>query len=268
MNGFTVWANIRFRKMDEGGLKASFRPYDFFTGEQHQLGYLMDVDGKYFDFRIYQPPLFIELGQSYNMVLKFLFPDLVSRILFAGKKFTVWCSRTIADGVVTKTCDSDVEILPKCQFGSPDFYFVRICNGSTGEVKSCFLSCSASTNGRDSICGIYMHDADFTEVTGRQKCNTQKMALYCPVNVLNDDAAWPCSAVMIRVISDGENYDLSSQGECVLFKDLDSANNFKRYGVGLTLLNMSVNVESAMERARSIMRESDLYNLLASYGHE
>ena len=268
MKGFTVWANIRFRKMDEGGLKASFRPYDFFTGEQHQLGYLMDVDGKYFDFRIYQPPLFIELGQSYNMVLKFLFPDLVSRILFAGKKFTVWCSRTIADGVVTKTCDSDVEILHKCQFGLPDFYLAKISNGSTGEVKACFLSCSASTNGRDSVCGTYMQDVDFTEITERQECNTQKMTLYCPVNVLNDDATWPRSAVQIRVISDGENYDLSSQGKCVLFKNLDSANNFKRYGVGLTLSNAGVNVESALERARSIMRESDLYNLLDNYGYD
>ena len=257
MDSFTVLAKIRFRRVDEGGLKASFRPYDYFTGEQYQLGYMMEVDGKYFDFRIYQPPLFIKLGQSYDMVLKFLFPDLVSRRLFVGKKFTVWSSRTIAEGIVVKESSSEFEIPCERRFGTPDFYLVVMCNGSL-EVKPCFLNYSTCVKGMGSVCGMYVQNTTPMGTVTRLKCNTQKMVLYCPVDVLNDDVAWCCRVVILRIMADAHHYDVQMQSEGMLFKDLDSAMTFQKVNM---VLNDDIDFASALSNTKKIMSESNLFDI-------
>lgn len=258
INGYTVWANIRFCRMDEGGLKASFRPYDFFTGEQRQLGYLMDIDGNFFDFRIFQAPIYIELGQSYEMMLKFLSPDLVSCRLSVGKKFTVWHSRTIAEGIVVKESNSEFEIPCERRFGTPDFYLALMCNGSV-EVKPCYLNYSTCVNGMGSVCGVYVqNEASMGEMT-RLKSNTQKLVLYCPVDVLNDDVAWRCRVVTLRIIPEGHHYDVQMQSEGMLFKTMDSAMTFQKTNV---VLNYEyIDVMSALSNTKKIMRESNLYDI-------
>lgn len=258
INGYTVWANIRFCRMDEGGLKASFRPYDFFTGEQHQLGYLMNIDGKYFDFRIFQAPIYIELGRSYEMMLKFLSPDIVSRVLSVGKKFTVWYSRTIAEGIVVKESNSEFEIPCERRFGTPDFYLVVMCNGSV-EVKPCFLDYSAYVNGMGCVAGMYVQNQSFTGMMTRLKCNTQKLVLYCPVDVLNDDVAWCRRVVILRIMANAHSYDVRLQSGGMLFKDMNLALNFQKNN--MVLNGGHIDLVSALSNADKVMRESNLFDV-------
>ncbi len=258
INGYTVWANIRFCRTEEGGLKASFRPYDFFTGEQHQLGYLMDIDGKYFDFRIFQAPIYIELGRSYEMMLKFLSPDIVSHRLSVGKKFTVWHSRMIAEGVVVKESNSEFEIPSEHKFGTPDCYLVVTYNGSV-EVKPCFLRYSTCANGMGSVCGMYMQNEVSMGTMTRLKCNTQKIVLYCPVDVLTDDVTWCCRVVILRIMADAHRYDVQVQCEGMLFKNLDLAIAFQKANTVSSWGH--INVASALSNAKKIMSELNLHDI-------
>lgn len=258
-----IWTNIRFRRMDEGGLRLSFSPYDFFTGEQRQLGYLMDIDGKYFDFRIFQPPTFLELGRPYNIMMKFLLPDHVSQRLFVGREFKVWHMRPIADGVVTKIDNSSFEIPHEHRFGEPDFYLMAVGNGVDGKLKACFLRYSTCPHGNDCVFGIYAQDIESAEVSARQNGKTQEMALYCPIDILPCNDTWPRRAVEIRVIGgeETENYDLYLHGERILFKDLDFAS---AHAKDPTVFDDDINAESVLQNTKKILQESDLFGLVGN----
>ncbi len=266
-NILNVVVDIRFRRTGEGGLRFSFSPYNHFTGEQCQLGYPMDVDGEHFDFRIVQPPQFIELGRLYRMKLRFLSPDIVSQRLTVGKKFTVWYSRTIADGVVVKTADMTTE----SSYGQrremePDFYLVARRNNLGVVLTSCFLRYSSCPHDQGCVCGMYAHDVDCAGVASHSKDDARQLALYSPIDVLAREATWPLRVTRLGVSANegGIRRLVSLLGDGVLFKDLPQATDYAK-GIcrNLDVSGASISETSILEDAKRIICEGDLYGLVS-----
>ncbi len=262
MSGYTVWADVKFRKTNEGGLKGSFCPYDFFTGEQHQLGYLMHIDGKYFDFRFFQAPCFVELGQTYRLLVKFLVPSLVLPRLSVGKKFSVWRSRTIADGEIVEISDSEPVMSQQLKPKTPDFYLLTIgADGSPQrELQACFLTCLCCPHDLD--CYLRVYAQDVADAENGVSCHAQEKGLYCPVDILSNGSIWPQRVVEVSSIKlGGGNYDLSLHEEGVLFKDKNSAIDFKDNMAAQSLEHLDR--PSVLNRTKAIFDELDLYYMMS-----
>lgn len=73
----------------------------------------MNVDGKFFDCRllIFEGPL--ELGETYEVPVKFLSSQEVVPRLFAGKELTLWEGRTVAQAWVVAAGVSPVPGMPE-----------------------------------------------------------------------------------------------------------------------------------------------------------
>lgn len=266
MSDFTILARLRFRRMDEGGLKLSFRTRDFLTGEQYQIGYPMNIDGEYFDFRVWRPPAFIELGRTYDLMLKFLSHSQVSQRIAIGKKFTVWYRRTIADGVVLKIGSLGLETRLELPLEKPNFYLLANLNGSGKELKACFLRYSTTPHGKDCVCGIYVQDVDPDGMPAVRSGNRQEMTLYCPVDALDCHAAWPRLGARISANKSNDigGCEVSFQEEVLLFGDADSAMDYARqHRVGSNVLEGRMDVSLVLTSANQIINESDLCDLVA-----
>jgi hypothetical protein len=88
---------VRFKTTDEGGRKTAL------IGTFYSCP--LFVDGEAFDCRLFLGGRKIELGEWYQLPLKFLNRDFVVRKLMPGKAITLWEGTDVAYGQV-------LEILP------------------------------------------------------------------------------------------------------------------------------------------------------------
>ena len=237
MHSLTITAKIRFRRTDEGGLKRSFRCYDFFTGKQFQLGYPMHIGEGCFDFRICNPPVFIRLGKEYDMELKFLFPELVAPLLSVGGKFTFGLVRLIGDGVV-KSIKYETHAEPprpdedsqrNCELWEPDFFLIPAGLMKDGRTIPCFFNYVVCPQGKDcvfSACADVGGQNDESDIT---QMNIHELMLYCSTDILNSELQWPrlCTLIQCEVNAKGSLSKITAQRNAMLFPDLESAIDFQ-----------------------------------------
>ena len=238
MHSLTITAKIRFRRTDEGGFKGAFRCYDFFTGKQFQLEYPMHIGEGCFDFRIFNPPVFIRLGKEYDMELKFLSPELVAPLLAVGGKFTFGLVRPIGDGVVksvkyethTETVRTDEDLQHNCELWKPDFFLLTA--GLMNDVRPipCFFNYVACPQGRDcvfSACADVGGQNDESDIAQK---NIHELMLYCSSDILNSELQWPrlCTLIQCEVNAKGSLSKITAQRNAMLFPDLESAIDFQR----------------------------------------
>ena len=265
MNTVVVWANIAFCRMDEGGLKLSFCPYDFFTGDQLQIGYPMEIDGCYYDCRLFMPPRFVELGKSYCMAIRFLSPDLALLRLSVGKRFTLWQGRTIADGIVVRMDDSGSAITRKERFESPDFYLSAVRHGDCCKPKACYLRYATCPHGGACVCGIYAQDVDSAGRVEGDRRNAHAMAIYCSSDVLGSATKLPLRAFGVKVAqcAGHDGFKVSLLDQYLLFNDVDSAISFDAdLGSCADAPGGKMDMSLVQEDASKVVDESDLYGLI------
>ncbi len=83
---------LRFKLTKEGGRKSAV------SGEYFSCPLM--VDGEAFDCRLDLRGKTLELGQTYDVAIKFLRPDLALASLGIGKAVTLWERKIIATGTV------------------------------------------------------------------------------------------------------------------------------------------------------------------------
>jgi len=101
-----VLIRVRFYLTEEGGRKHEI---DTTYGEYHAT---LCIDGEYFDCRSWgNEPQVYKLGEWYNILIKFLSPELALPHFINGKLFTLWEGKTIAEGFVDKVLmESDQQV--------------------------------------------------------------------------------------------------------------------------------------------------------------
>jgi hypothetical protein len=89
-----VVIEVRFKTTSEGGRQ------DPIVTTRHLFGCPVFIDGEAFDCRILLEGKTLELGGTYKLPIKFLFPDLALPKLSVGKSVTLWEGKDIAIGKV------------------------------------------------------------------------------------------------------------------------------------------------------------------------
>lgn len=83
---------IRLKNTEEGGRKGAV------IGDFH--GCVLLIDGEAFDCRLILRGRRLELGETYEVAVKFLNRDLVAPKLAVGKPLSLWEGKEIATGTV------------------------------------------------------------------------------------------------------------------------------------------------------------------------
>ncbi len=89
-----VFLEVRFKTPDEGGRNTPIRG-DFYACP-------LFVDGEGFDCRLLIKDVTLELGQWYELPVKFMNKDLVLPKLSVGKAVTLWEGKDVASGKVLR----------------------------------------------------------------------------------------------------------------------------------------------------------------------
>jgi hypothetical protein len=85
---------VRFKTPEENGRRS---PID---GDYYGCPFC--VDGEYFDCRLLLAGQQLELGETYEVPVQFLRPDLVLPKLRKEKEFTLWEGKEVATGKVVR----------------------------------------------------------------------------------------------------------------------------------------------------------------------
>ena len=83
---------VRFKTAGEGGRETSV------AGDVYSCPIL--IDGRGFDCRIFLGNMVVDLGEYYQLPVRFLNRDLAISMLFPGKPITLWEGKDVADGKV------------------------------------------------------------------------------------------------------------------------------------------------------------------------
>jgi hypothetical protein len=83
---------VRFLSVSEGGRKGPIRGGIY--------GCPMIIDGEAFECRLLLDQSSLQLGETYEIKVKFMNPDIVLPKLSIGKEFTLWEGKTIAKGQI------------------------------------------------------------------------------------------------------------------------------------------------------------------------
>lgn len=89
-----AFLEVRFKTSDEGGRKKSI------TGAYYACP--LFVDGEGFECRLLIDGKTLELGQLYEVPVKFMNRDLVLPKLHVGKTITLWEGKGVASGKVLR----------------------------------------------------------------------------------------------------------------------------------------------------------------------
>lgn len=89
-----IYIKVKFRTTSEGGRKTPVSG-DFYACP-------MIIDDKAYDCRLLIKDMTLELGQRYEVPVKFLNKDLIVPNLSVGKRVILWEGKEIADGQVTR----------------------------------------------------------------------------------------------------------------------------------------------------------------------
>jgi hypothetical protein len=94
-----IFIEVRFKISAEGGRQTAITiPED---ADCH-YGCPLFVDGEGFDCRLLVKGMTLELGQTYELPVKFLCPDLALPKMLMGKSVTLWEGKHIAVGRVVR----------------------------------------------------------------------------------------------------------------------------------------------------------------------
>lgn len=97
-----VYIKVRFRTNAEGGRKNSLKRKSPLGPDFYACP--MVIDGRAYDCRLLIGDKKIELGEYYEIPVKFLEKDLALQNLFIGKDITLLEGKEVADGQVTRIC--------------------------------------------------------------------------------------------------------------------------------------------------------------------
>lgn len=207
MNKSFVIANLKFYQTKEGGLCKSFDRYvNDPDGQNLTIGFPMNLDGQYFDFRIYYLPSNVILGNIQKVMLKFLSPHIVIPRLKVGCKYRfLYNGRDIGEFTVLEIHNYEGVNLIHENDGynlwmargirCPNFYLV---SKFIGIPVACFLQFHTNPKGSDCLCGVNI-DPSLASITGENgtSCRYGELVLYCFKDVF--DASSPCEVMVMRV---------------------------------------------------------------------
>jgi hypothetical protein len=89
---------VRFKTTAEGGRRTDIVGYIY--------GCPLSVDGKKFDCRMVLDGKTLKLGETYELLVEFLWPDLALPELSPGKDISLWEGREIATGRVLRLVEA------------------------------------------------------------------------------------------------------------------------------------------------------------------
>ncbi|MGD0586406.1 MAG: hypothetical protein ABSA86_11650 [Oryzomonas sp.] len=89
-----AYIRVRFKTTAEGGRQGAI--------EGNIYGCPLFVNGEGFDCRLFHEGRTLQLGETYEVAVKFLNPDFVMPMLSPGKSITLWEGKEIATGNVVR----------------------------------------------------------------------------------------------------------------------------------------------------------------------
>jgi hypothetical protein len=89
-----AYIEVRFKTPEEGGRKSAVR------GDYYPCPFA--IDGELFECRVLLGGDGLDLGKTYELAVKFFYPDKVMPLLAEGKRFALLEGREVATGRVVR----------------------------------------------------------------------------------------------------------------------------------------------------------------------